>query len=192
MKKTAEKMHQHKIRIIGGQWRSRILTFPDTAELRPTPNRIRETLFNWLSKEIVQARCLDLFAGSGALGFEALSRGADHVTFVDCHSATLTQLEQNIALFKTTQANVINLKIPSTYFPNTEPFNLVFLDPPFKQNLIGPCCEWLETQHLLAKNAYIYIEAEKNLYPLPVPSHWQVVKSKTAGEVGYHLCYVQD
>lgn len=187
MKKTLEKKQQLKVRIIGGQWRSRTLTFPDLPTLRPTPNRIRETLFNWLSKEILQARCLDLFAGSGALGFEALSRGACHVTFVDCQPAVLTQLKQNIALFETPHANVINLKIPSLSFPNITPFNLVFLDPPFYQNLIEPSCQWLETQQLLAKNAYIYIEAEKNLHPLPVPSSWQLLKSKTAGEVGYHL-----
>ena len=177
----------NRLKIIGGNWRGRTFSFPQALAIRPTPNRVRETLFNWLSPVIRGANCLDLFSGSGALGFEALSRGAASVTFVDRDPAVLEHLKTTASLLKAENASFSCLEIPSNTFPLIKPFNIVFLDPPFMKNLIGPCCEWLETQQLLANNAYIYIEAEKDLKLLSVPSGWEILKNKIAGQVGYHL-----
>lgn len=185
MQKETQKKYLNKIRIIAGKWRGRMLNFPDISGLRPTPNRVRETLFNWLSPYIYEARCLDLFAGSGALGFEALSRGASEVTLVDHHPAIIAALKENQALLNAEEVTVVKLEIPSSF--TATPFNIIFLDPPFGKNFIEPCCTWLESQNLLADNALIYIEAEKTLKSLPTPSHWELLKSKTAGQVSYHL-----
>jgi 16S rRNA (guanine966-N2)-methyltransferase len=182
--------HQNRLKIIGGNWRGRTFSFPAALAIRPTPNRVRETLFNWLAPIIRDANCLDLFAGSGALGFEALSRGASAVTLVDRDLSVVQHLKQTAGLLHTEKASVFCLEIPSSAFFCTKPFNVVFLDPPFTQNLIGPCCEWLQTQRLLAEDAYVYIEAEKNLKSLPVPSGWELLKSKIAGQVSYHLLKV--
>jgi len=188
MPKQHSKKYQNQLRIIGGSLRGRSFSFPDIAAVRPTPNRVRETLFNWLAPVINGARCLDLFAGSGVLGFEALSRGASWVTFVDHHPDVITHLQKTIALLNLLNADVQSSMIPSSHFMTEKQFDIVFLDPPFEKQLIAPCCAWLEEQNLLAESAYIYIETEKNLHPLPIPSAWQCLKSKVAGEVGYHLC----
>lgn len=187
MKSTSSTHYQNQLRIIAGTWRSRKFYFPPIAAIRPTPNRVRETLFNWLSPIIAHAHCLDLFAGSGSLGFEALSRGASSVTFIDNHREVIEHLQKTIALFNAQNAKVINTELPMYSFVPEKKFDIVFLDPPFNQKLIGPCCEWLTQQSLLAENAYIYIEAEKMLDPLPIPSHWQLIKSKIAGQVKYYL-----
>ena len=187
MKSTSSTHYQNQLRIIAGTWRSRKFYFPPIAAIRPTPNRVRETLFNWLSPIIAHAHCLDLFAGSGSLGFEALSRGASSVTFIDNHREVIEHLQKTIALFHAQNTKVINAEIPIYSFVPEKKFDIVFLDPPFSQKLIGPCCEWLTQQSLLAENAYIYIEAEKMLDPLPIPSHWQLIKSKIAGQVKYYL-----
>lgn len=184
--------HPNRLRIIGGKWRGRVFSFPNAPMLRPTPNRVRETLFNWLSPVIVGSHCLDLFAGSGALGFEALSRGAASVTFIDHQSLVVDHLIKTAMLLQAEQAvSVVRLEIPSPHFVCEKRFDIVFLDPPFGGHLIEASCQWLETQHLLAENASIYIEAEKALKLLPVPKHWELVKSKVAGRVGYHLLKVR-
>lgn len=188
MQKDKQKKSLNKIRIIGGKWRGRMLNFPDIPGLRPTPNRVRETLFNWLSPYIHGARCLDLFAGSGALGFEALSRGAREATLVDHHPRIIAALKENQALLNAEEITIVSLEIPSLF--KAAPFNIVFLDPPFGENFIQPCSEWLESENLLTDNALVYIEAEKTLKPLPTPSNWELLKSKTAGQVGYHLFIV--
>ena len=179
--------YQNQLRIIGGKWRGRKISFPEIANIRPTPNRVRETLFNWLSPVIQDAHCLDLFAGSGSLGFEALSRGASSVTFVDNLKEVIDHLQKTIVLLGAQNAEVFSLEIPYSSLMAKKPFDIIFLDPPFGAYLISPCCQWLEEQQLLAENTYIYIEAEKALNPLPVPSNWQLIKSKVAGQVGYHL-----
>lgn len=190
-------MKSGMVRIIGGKWRGRKLKFPAIEGLRPTPDRVRETLFNWLAPVIIDTRCLDLFAGSGALGIEALSRGAAHVTFVDQNPEIVAYLRQQLTLLNTDNAKIYCAKLTSSFVPPFEKgglggiFNLIFLDPPFHQNLIQTTCTWLAENKLLTNDAYIYIEAEATLDPLPVPAHWEILKSKIAGQVGYHLLQVR-
>src|SRR3989338_6201010 len=129
----------NRLRIIAGTWRGRKLTFPDTPELRPSPDRVRETLFNWLAPVIEGARCLDLFAGSGALGFEALSRGAHCVTFVDTSSEVISHLHTTLQQLSTT-AEILKLNATKPFTCKNKPFDIVFLDPPFHQNLLEPVC----------------------------------------------------
>lgn len=180
-------MQTGKLRIIGGKWRGRKLHFPAIPHLRPTPDRVRETLFNWLMPVIHGAHCLDLFSGSGALGLEALSRGAAEVIFVDQSSIIIKYLQAQFTLLSAENAHVYRAEIPTSNFPIQKKFNIVFLDPPFKQNLIYPSCQWLEEMQLLTPEALVYIEAEANLAPLPIPANWKILHSKKAGQVGYHL-----
>ncbi|WP_372737022.1 16S rRNA (guanine(966)-N(2))-methyltransferase RsmD [Neptunomonas sp.] len=181
------------LRIIGGEWRSRKLPFPEIEGLRPTPDRVRETLFNWLQNITPGARCLDLFAGSGALGLEALSRGADSVTFIDnAHEAT-RQLRDNLNLLKCQNGEIITsaaLTWLEARQTDTEPrYDLVFLDPPFRKDMVPLICELLEKRNLLSDHAVIYIEAESELSQLTVPGNWQESRSKTAGQVTYRLFF---
>ena len=184
-------MVQHKpqqLRIIGGQWRGRKLNFPALAELRPTPDRVRETLFNWLQSEIIDSHCLDLFAGSGALGLEALSRGAAAVVMVESNQQAVNALHDHFARLSVTNGQIVHSDALA-YLRRTpqSPFDIVFLDPPFAQNLLPVCIELLEQQAWLSDHACIYIEAEKSLTTLPIPPHWRLHRSKIAGQVGYHL-----
>lgn len=180
--------NKNTIRIIGGNWRSRLIDFPAIDGLRPTPDRVRETLFNWLMSSLQGARCLDLFAGSGALGFEALSRGARSVVMVDQSQQVVLQLIKNAKLLHAEHAQIICGSFPEVVQSiDAQTFDIVFLDPPFHKNLISSCCQWLEESQRLSAAALIYIEAEKELQPLPVPQNWQIIHSKTAGQVGYHL-----
>jgi len=180
-------MKHGEVRIIGGQWRSRKLRFPAIPGLRPTPDSVRETLFNWLAPIIEGANCLDLFAGSGALSFEALSRGAANVTIVDQAPAVIRYLREQLEILKATNATICQAKVPYDKFSTQQPFDIIFLDPPFQKNLIKPTCEWLIQQNLLAKQAHLYIESESNLTPLPIPHNWEILKNKTAGQVNYYL-----
>ncbi|MFT6917218.1 MAG: 16S rRNA (guanine966-N2)-methyltransferase [Motiliproteus sp.] len=180
----------NKLRIIGGRWRSRKLEFASLPGLRPTTDRVRETLFNWLQRQVPGAHCLDLFAGSGALGLEALSRGAARVTLVDSAAAVVQQLRQNLGLLGAEQdASVVHSQairwLQSASCEQT--FDLVFLDPPFEQGMLAGCCEALEQQALLSPQSWIYIEAEKTLQPLPVPAHWRLERSLNAGQVSCYL-----
>ena len=181
------------LRIIGGEWRSRKLPFPEIEGLRPTPDRVRETLFNWLQHITPSARCLDLFAGSGALGLEALSRGADSVTFIDNAYEAARQLKDNLTLLKCQNGEVITsaaLSWLEARQTDTEPrYDLVFLDPPFRKDMISLICELLEKQNLLSDNAAIYIEAESDLKQLTVPDNWQESRCKIAGQVTYRLFF---
>ncbi|MGB6976229.1 MAG: 16S rRNA (guanine(966)-N(2))-methyltransferase RsmD [Gammaproteobacteria bacterium] len=187
-KSQHEKESVSKLRIIGGVWRSRKIRFLSLPGLRPTPNRIRETLFNWLTPAVRGARCLDLFAGSGALSFEALSRGAQAAVMIDQSPEIIAVLQENAALLKTNAAEFYCATFPQGLEQlHLTPFDIVFLDPPFRQQLLASCCQWLEQHHWLKPNALIYIEAEAELEPLPIPSHWQVLHSKKAGAVGYYL-----
>jgi 16S rRNA (guanine966-N2)-methyltransferase len=175
-----------KVRIIGGIWRGRKISFAKIKDVRPTPDRVRETLFNWLAPYINQAVCLDCFAGSGALGFEALSRGAAWVVMVDKSKAVVTKLKENAEFLKAEKITFYQEKFPLSD-EKLPIFDIVFLDPPYYQNLIAPCCKWLEESQGLHLGSLIFIEAEKTLWPLPLPSNWQVLKSKKTGQVGYHL-----
>jgi len=185
-------MQKGEVRIIGGQWRGRKLHFPTIPHLRPTPNRIRETLFNWLAPELSDAHCLDLFAGSGALGFEALSRYAQSVIFVEQSTVLVSYLKAQLKqLAAENRARVYQGQFPFVTKPSFKPkaplFNIVFLDPPFHQNLIGPACAWLVQEALLAPESKIYIEAEARLRDLILPENWQIQQWKTAGQVQYAL-----
>jgi 16S rRNA (guanine966-N2)-methyltransferase len=180
-------MSQGQIRIIGGTWRGRKLKVPDLPGLRPTPDRVRETLFNWLQPVIAGSYCLDLFAGSGALGFEALSRGAAHVVMVDQSVEVVKLLHDELILLKADQAEVYRANVPSQLKTPARAFDIVFIDPPYQQNLLLPCCQYLEDQAFLADHAYIYLEAKEPLDESMLPPNWQLLKSKQAGQVSYHL-----
>lgn len=180
-------MTQGQIRIIGGLWRGRLLKVPDVKDLRPTPNRVRETLFNWLAPHIAGARCLDLFAGSGALGFEALSRGALWVEMVDVSSVVTAALQETLVALKVNNANVVRASVPSGLPLPQKKFDIVFLDPPFQEDLLLPTCHYLESHDFLSDGAFIYLEAKDTIKDNQLPSTWRLVKSKQAGQVAYHL-----
>lgn len=177
----------NQLRIIGGKWRGRKIAFSSSPGLRPTHDRVRETLFNWLAPYIEGANCLDLFSGSGALGFEALSRGANRVTFVDSAKEVTATLQQNVQLLGVKNAEIMlgDCSLPLTL--SSTPFDIVFLDPPFGQGLIAQASQWLESGHALTRDAFIYIEAEKDLHPLPIPENWKVLKEKTTSSLAYYL-----
>ena len=175
------------LRIIGGTWRGRKLRFPASAAIRPTPDRVRETLFNWVSTAIHGARCLDLFAGSGALGLEALSRGAAHVTFVESDAAAARALRERLAEWQAADARVERTDALRYLAGAARPFDLVFLDPPFASELLTRAAALLEERHWLTAGALIYVECAARAGLPPLPASWRPLKAKQAGEVGYHL-----
>jgi 16S rRNA (guanine966-N2)-methyltransferase len=178
---------QGTVRIIAGEWRGRRLKVPEGKDLRPTPDRVRETLFNWLQPVIAGARCLDLFAGSGVLGFEALSRGASHVVMVDEAPQVITLLQEQLATFGANNAEVYRGRIPEQLKPVTKPFDVVFLDPPYQSDLLLPTCQHLEEHGFLAAGAYLYLEAGMAIKDNDLPSGWHIQKCKQTGQVFYHL-----
>ena len=178
---------KNKLRIIGGQWRSRQLSFADVPGLRPTPARVRETLFNWLQYDIAGSQCLDLFSGSGALGVEAASRGADRVVQVENNLAACRLLKANNVLLEARQMQIVRKDVFRFLAGDAEPFDLVFLDPPFENNMVEQCCHWLEDKGWLAKTAKIYVEVERRLAVQGMPDNWKLLKSGNTGEVGYYL-----
>ena len=182
-------MKQGFVRIIAGEWRGRKLKVPDIKGLRPTPDRVRETLFNWLAPYIQGAYCLDLFAGSGVLGFESLSRGAAYVTMVDASYDVIQLLQEELAQFGADNALVYQAKVPNELRTAARPFDIVFLDPPYQENLLLPCCHYLEERGFLAKSAYIYLEARHPIKDNELPQNWRLIKNKQAGQVAYHLAY---
>ncbi len=180
----------NQLRIIGGLWRGRKLTFPDVDGLRPTGDRIRETLFNWLAPELQGSRCLDLFAGSGALGIEALSRGAEVSLLVERDSKAAAQLRSNLELLKANGGRVLNADVMEILRKgNTEaPYHIIFIDPPFQLKLWQSVIEALEGGNWLAENATIYIESGRDDHYAP-PINWQLHRDKHAGAVSYRLFY---
>lgn len=185
----AERKYPGYVRIIGGQWRGRKIAIPPVLKLRPTPDRVRETLFNWLMPVIAGARCLDLFAGSGALGLEALSRGAHFVSFIDNDRKVIDHLHYYLRELGANNATVQQADSRFSLPKNEpfQPFDIVFLDPPFHQNEIVPCLEWLKQPGWLAPNALIYIEVEADWPGWSMLQEWQVVRSQRAGQVSYSL-----
>ena len=173
------------IRIIGGRYRGKKLHFPAIEGLRPTPDRVRETLFNWLMNNILDARCLDAFAGSGALGFEAFSRGARNVVLVEKSPVAYKNLRAIAMGFDSPAITVIN-KDASFYMQHTtEQFDLVFLDPPFAHNHLPHCLAMLEKSSLLVPGGLIYIESPNEI--TLNPEIWEPMKLKKAGQVVYCL-----
>ncbi len=179
---------QGRLRIIAGRWRSRKLAFPDQSDLRPTPDRVRETLFNWLQTGLAGRRCLDLFAGSGALGFEAASRGAAEVVMVENSPEAASALARNIELLEAGSVELVVADALAWLTNYDQPgFDIVFLDPPFSKGLLGRCCQLLEDGQALAGDAKIYIEHAVGDNAFVVPDAWRCLKSKTAGQVAYKL-----
>jgi 16S rRNA (guanine966-N2)-methyltransferase len=209
------KTSSNTLRIIAGKWRSRKLTFPDAEGLRPTADRVRETLFNWLQNSMAQESCLDLFAGSGACGIEALSRDASHVTFIDNSAAALAAIRSNLQLLGAAQ-NTFTLHrqdalswLDSAWGSNQDPaqglakgldqgsaqgskkgqhYGIAFVDPPFAANLLESACQKLEDSQLLKAQALIYVESGTGLARVKLPKNWLVLKSKQAGAVSFCLC----
>ena len=187
--KTASKGGASKLRIIGGEWRSRQLPIIELDGLRPTTDRVRETVFNWLSFEIPGARCLDLFSGSGALGLEALSRGAKECTFVELNRSVAQQIERNLSTLQASNGTVYNTDALSFLQANPAPFDVIFLDPPFRKGLLEQVLPKLD-ERWLAANAYIYIERESEAQLSQLPDHWQLKKEKRAGQLTFALYQV--
>ncbi|HUO79888.1 MAG TPA: 16S rRNA (guanine(966)-N(2))-methyltransferase RsmD [Steroidobacteraceae bacterium] len=173
----------NSVRIIAGAWRGRRIRFPSSAELRPTPDRVRETLFNWLQGVIGDACCLDLFAGSGALGLEALSRGAREVVFVEREPKVAAALAATLATLGDGRGTVLARDALRYLDGAPRAFDVVFLDPPFAQGRLPELCTLLESRGWLAPRAYVYLEgaARDGLPPLPEP--WQAARETRAGEV---------
>lgn len=177
-----------QLRIIGGTWRSRRLQFPEVPGLRPTPDRVRETLFNWLAAQVPAARVLDPFAGSGALLLEALSRGAGHALALELSPQAASALRDNLALLRAEDAEVRQVDaLQHLAQASAEPFDLVFLDPPFHRDLLLPACQLLEQRGWLASDAWIYTESERAPSSLGLPAHWHLHREKHAGQVHYAL-----
>ncbi|MHB8415240.1 MAG: 16S rRNA (guanine(966)-N(2))-methyltransferase RsmD [Acidiferrobacteraceae bacterium] len=173
------------VRIIGGRWRSRRLAFPEAGGLRPSPDRIRVTLFNWLVPVLTGARCLDLFAGSGCLGLEALSRGALEAVLVENNPAVAAALRANIGELKAHGALVVEGDARRFLAAPAAPFDIVFVDPPFAQGLVRPVLPALTTGWLKPE-AFVYVESAADDEPF-VPPGLEVVRDKTAGAVRYRL-----
>ena len=164
------------------------MSFDADAGLRPTPDRVRETLFNWLAPTLPGCRCLDLFAGSGALGIEALSRGAAELVLVENRRAQASRLQQHLtALDARAQTQVVRADaLRWLASADTPPFDLVLLDPPFAAGLLTPACKALEAHRRLQNNALIYLESARS-EQLELPSNWTLIRDKTAGRVAYRL-----
>ena len=175
------------LRIIGGKWRGRKLRFPPSAAIRPTPDRVRETLFNWLGARIEGARCLDLFAGSGALGLEALSRGAAEVRFVETDVRAVSALRERLTEWQAQGASVVHADALRYLEGTAHPCEVVFLDPPFDSALLAQAAALLVAREWLVPGALIYVECAARAALPPLPSGWQPLKAKRAGEVGYYL-----
>jgi len=182
---------RNSVRIIGGGWRGRRISFPDVPGLRPTPDRVRETLFNWLQHDIAGARCLDLFAGSGALGLEALSRGAKELIFVEQSVAASRALQEQLARLGGERRGQVVEMGAARYLRGAAPaFDIVFLDPPFGRDALAEYIPLLDSGHWLNPGSQVYLENEKAAGAPVLPAHWELLKSKSAGEVGYHLARV--
>jgi 16S rRNA (guanine966-N2)-methyltransferase len=176
------------VRIIGGRHRGRKLPFAEMPGLRPTGDRIRETLFNWLQPVIEGARCLDLFSGSGALGMEAASRGAGRVVMVEQAGSVVRQLERNRELLGLDQIEIVRADALQFLEQPASPFDIVFLDPPFDNNLLAPVCQRLNLGWL-SDGARIYLEEDISR-PFPeLPEDWNWFRQKIAGQVRYGLAH---
>jgi 16S rRNA (guanine966-N2)-methyltransferase len=167
--------------------RGRKLPVPDSPGLRPTTDRVRETLFNWLAPVINDARCLDCFSGSGALGFEAVSRYAAHATLLEADRMVAAQLKKNVALINTDKVTVQNTDALKWLSQLGTPYQVVFLDPPFRKGLLAETITLLENNGWLAEDASIYVEAEVESAAADVPANWTLHREKVAGQVAYRL-----
>ncbi|MCE9686087.1 16S rRNA (guanine(966)-N(2))-methyltransferase RsmD [Shewanella sp. AS16] len=177
-----------QVRIIGGQWRSRRLPIQDLEGLRPTTDRVRETLFNWLAAELPGARVLDCFGGSGALCFEALSRYAAYAKVFELQRGAAMQLKANLVTLKCDTAEVVHGDTLTLLRQGTAAgFDIVFIDPPFRKGLAPDCMALLSEHGWLNEGALVYVETESELGQLALSGDWQLIKDKQAGQVSYRL-----
>lgn len=180
------------MRIIAGQWRSRKLPIHDLDGLRPTTDRVRETLFNWLANDIAHARVLDCFGGSGALALESLSRYASYAKIIELQRPAAMQLKANLNTLKCDNAEVLNADTLVVLQNGCEQgFDVVFIDPPFRKGLAEKTIQLLDSKGWLNDGALIYVEIESELTQMAVPATWQPLKDKTAGQVSYRLYQYQ-
>lgn len=188
MASRAKHSGRGRVRIVAGRWRGRLLTLADEAELRPTPDRVRETLFNWLTPVIVDSTVLDLYAGSGILGLEALSRGAGHATFVERNSRLCAGLANNISLLGAAEHTAALRQSVEVYLKNqARRFDIVFADPPYADADHAGLCTLLGERGFLADGAHIYLESAARTAPVQLPPGFSRVKEKTAGQVRFEL-----
>lgn len=181
-----KKQQQNNVRIIAGKWRGRKLEFVDAEGLRPTPDRVRETLFNWLQPVVAGSVCIDCFAGSGALGFEAASRGAKKVTLIETNLVAVTQLKQNKKKLEAENIEIITDSSVGYFQENTHEADIVFLDPPFASDLLQTTLEIITDKNILKAAGVIYLEYPENNQP-ELPQGWRWYRQKDVGEVGYGL-----
>lgn len=172
---------KNQLRIIGGEWKRRTLPFANVDGLRPTPDRVRETLFNWLMWDIQNAQVLDLCTGSGALGFEALSRGAAKVVMIEPNTTQAKFLKENIALLKAENCQLHLATAQQALKKLNLSFDVVFLDPPYSLDLWQELAELSDP--MIANQAFIYVEADRELSQLKLPASWQKIKETKAGVV---------
>lgn len=175
------------IRIIGGKWRSRKVHFNSDGQLRPTPDRVRETLFNWLQNDIVNSKCLDLYAGSGVLGLESLSRGASSVLAVELTMSSCNSIQANVELLEAQNYEVINSDVLAYLGNQGISCDIVFVDPPYNGNLLAPTFKLLESNNWLRSGSYIYFECGSPIDNLQLPKSWELYRNKKAGNVYYNL-----
>jgi 16S rRNA (guanine966-N2)-methyltransferase len=186
-------MKAGKIRIVGGKWRRRLLSFPGVSALRPTPDAVRETVFNWLMPYIQDRRCLDLYAGSGALGFEAVSRGAASAVLVEKNPKVVKALRQNKQLIDTDNQISVTACTALQYISTAGThFGLVFLDPPFATDELEKACYQLQKHGLIAPDGLIYLEHASDRKLLFLPEHWRELKNAQRGGVRYTLYHNED
>jgi 16S rRNA (guanine966-N2)-methyltransferase len=187
---------KNQVRLIGGKWRGRRLNFTATQQLRPTADRVRETVFNWLMHDIEGARCLDAFAGSGALGLEALSRGAAFVVFIDHHASVQCTLQKLLAELEVTHEQAHVCKKDTMQWlrrASQTPFDVIFLDPPFHRKYILPCLKLIQTYGWLNPDAKVYIESNEVFdQQLLTQTGWQVLRQKRSGDVHYAILSARD
>lgn len=191
MKSSSQRQGRNQLRIIGGKWRGRKLDFPSVAGLRPTGDRIRETLFNWLAPEIEGAHCLDLFAGSGALGFECLSRGAATVLLLDRDAQVVSKLKEHCERLQADDAQVEQRDAMRWLAETQAPrFDVVFVDPPFQAELAASVALAVNDSNCLRPNALVYLELDRGQH-FTAPATWSLLKQKTAGQVSFSLFRVK-
>ena len=192
-RKQSARSKSGRLRIVAGNWRSRLLDIADVEGLRPTSERIRETLFNWLAPTLHGSRCLDLYAGTGALGLEALSRGAAEAVFVERSPVAARQLQKNIDLLDASGASVVTQgALDYLQRDASRRFDLVFLDPPFADDLLEETCRLLAARQHLARGAQVYLEQDRAKPEPRLPDNWRIKKNKTAGNVRYMLAMVEE
>ncbi len=180
------------VRIIGGRWKGRRIKFTEVAGLRPTLDRVRETLFNWLMHDINDARCLDLFAGSAALGIEALSRGAREVIFVEKNKKAADHIHANLKDLQFSNYRVFNTSAEVVFKKNEDPYDIIFVDPPFYQEYLDTTLQSLNCPEFVKPGSLIYVEREKHSDPVTFPENWEILKQKQVGGLEFYLLEVTD